>query len=512
MHLPVRHQGIVEEPTHEDSPINHDVLHPSFNPVTGEPGSAQSSSRNVNSAKPNQVNQPPEEGNDPDLERAKKMSLEALQEKGEGEGDDADLERAIKLSLDPAFLPQGRAPVGGVTIIEPYQKQLPNCMKCDQTSLDSTTGPSSQPEDDTSEKVLERHTADLIKKYSCAAASESTQNQESKKSLKEIIRIKREQDKVKDHRESMIVMMRKTMINEGPPGWIKPGILISTHTVSSSEHEAFRSQMQFLSGSVSESSTICQDRKLVPSHTAVNMWIRNVVNRFVWGELTALEKKMLIQTKITLNVKLEAVDYYFKEDYTIVPKPRAVVYRDRNDQRKLMRLNELHKFSDRTLTRVAVSSSLRLLEPKCTIESKAKRSSLISIRTLTNTPVFTHYGNKSIPKSPMHILGIFKDGEGDEIPAAPQNIKMKTECSDTTYTCYEVMKDLIKVSKLPQTLTSSYSSTMHKWRSITRSYVKMVVTVSQSTKVDSLPHILAHSKKTNNHESSRFKDKDFRKL
>ncbi|GJX07008.1 hypothetical protein Tco_0194940 [Tanacetum coccineum] len=59
-------------------------------------------------------------------------------------------------------------------------------------------------------------------------------------------------------------------------------------------------------------------------HTAVNMWIRN----------------------------LEAADYYFKEDYTIVPMPRAVVYKDRNDQRKLMRLNELHKFSDGTLTRV----------------------------------------------------------------------------------------------------------------------------------------------------------------
>ncbi|GJW73648.1 hypothetical protein Tco_0133018 [Tanacetum coccineum] len=59
-------------------------------------------------------------------------------------------------------------------------------------------------------------------------------------------------------------------------------------------------------------------------HTAVNMWIRN----------------------------LDAADYYFKEDYTIVPKPRTVVYKDRNDQRKLMRLNELHKFSDGTLTRV----------------------------------------------------------------------------------------------------------------------------------------------------------------
>ncbi|GJV92974.1 hypothetical protein Tco_1540787 [Tanacetum coccineum] len=65
---------------------------------------------------------PQEEGDDPDLELGKKMSLDAHQEKGEGEGVDADMERAIKLSLDPAFLPQGRAPVGGVTIRDPVSK------------------------------------------------------------------------------------------------------------------------------------------------------------------------------------------------------------------------------------------------------------------------------------------------------------------------------------------------------------------------------------------------------
>ncbi|GKE55029.1 retrovirus-related pol polyprotein from transposon TNT 1-94, partial [Tanacetum coccineum] len=52
--------GIAEDPTHEDSTINYDVLHPLLNPVTREPGSAQSSSRNVNSAEHNQVNQPPD--------------------------------------------------------------------------------------------------------------------------------------------------------------------------------------------------------------------------------------------------------------------------------------------------------------------------------------------------------------------------------------------------------------------------------------------------------------------
>ncbi|GJV29857.1 retrovirus-related pol polyprotein from transposon TNT 1-94 [Tanacetum coccineum] len=60
IHHPVQHQEIAEEPTHEDTPINHDVLHPSHNLVTRDPGSAQSSSRNVNSAEPIQVNYPPD--------------------------------------------------------------------------------------------------------------------------------------------------------------------------------------------------------------------------------------------------------------------------------------------------------------------------------------------------------------------------------------------------------------------------------------------------------------------
>ncbi|GJV89078.1 hypothetical protein Tco_1533016 [Tanacetum coccineum] len=60
MHPPVLHQGIAEEPTLEDSLITHDSLHPTFNHVTREPGSAESSSRNVNLTEPNQVTQPPD--------------------------------------------------------------------------------------------------------------------------------------------------------------------------------------------------------------------------------------------------------------------------------------------------------------------------------------------------------------------------------------------------------------------------------------------------------------------
>nr|GEU65663.1 retrovirus-related Pol polyprotein from transposon TNT 1-94 [Tanacetum cinerariifolium] len=57
---------------------------------------------------------------------------------------------------------------------------------------------------------------------------------------------------------------------------------------------------------------------------AVNMWIRNI----------------------------DASDFLFKEDYNIVSKPRAVIYKDINDQKKIMRETEVHKFSDGTLNRI----------------------------------------------------------------------------------------------------------------------------------------------------------------
>ncbi|GKG22940.1 hypothetical protein Tco_0388243, partial [Tanacetum coccineum] len=102
---------------------------------------------------------------------------------------DADLEKAIKLSLDPSFLPQGQPPVRGVTIRDPVSETIPKLpevvgkgkakvteeqaahflvdlskkksttdqfilVKRDKAPHNSTTGPSSQPEDDTSEKVV----------------------------------------------------------------------------------------------------------------------------------------------------------------------------------------------------------------------------------------------------------------------------------------------------------------------------------------------------------------------
>ncbi|GJY96766.1 hypothetical protein Tco_0513676, partial [Tanacetum coccineum] len=143
---------------------------------------------------------------------------------------------------------------------------------------------------------------------------------------------------------------------------------INKHS-ESSDREAVRSQMRILSVisdfknlhpndfedlfllNIQEKLNHLPKTDKTSLHTAVNMWIRNLVIRNRVGDLQlGIES---YQTKINLErPNWDAADYYFKEDYTIVPLARAVVYRDRNDQRKLMRLNELHKFSDGTLTRI----------------------------------------------------------------------------------------------------------------------------------------------------------------
>ncbi|GJT47301.1 hypothetical protein Tco_0956016 [Tanacetum coccineum] len=83
----------------------------------------------------------------------------------------------------------------------------------------------------------------------------------------------------------------------------------------------------------------------------VNMWIRNIVIRQRVEDLQlGIES---YQTKLNLTQpNWDASDFLFKEDYTIVNKPRAIIYRDRNNQKKMMRETELHKFNDGTLTRV----------------------------------------------------------------------------------------------------------------------------------------------------------------
>ncbi|GJU53680.1 hypothetical protein Tco_1227394 [Tanacetum coccineum] len=65
-------------------------------------------------------------------------------------------------------------------------------------------------------------------------------------------------------------------------------------------------------------------------YNAVNLWIRNIV----------------------IRKRMEDLQLGIEKDYIIVSKPQAVIYRDRNDQKRMMRESEVHKFSDATLQRI----------------------------------------------------------------------------------------------------------------------------------------------------------------
>ncbi|GJT66068.1 hypothetical protein Tco_1017548 [Tanacetum coccineum] len=93
----------------------------------------------------------------------------------------------IALQLRVARLEQEMSEVKKTDVLASIRSQVP-------TAIDNYLGTKL---DDALLKVLERHTADLIEKYSVLPGPESVKNQESEKSPKEIIKAKKEQDEEK---------------------------------------------------------------------------------------------------------------------------------------------------------------------------------------------------------------------------------------------------------------------------------------------------------------------------
>nr|GEU40082.1 hypothetical protein [Tanacetum cinerariifolium] len=86
-------------------------------------------------------------------------------------------------------------------------------------------------------------------------------------------------------------------------------------------------------------------------HNAINLWIRNIVIRQCVGDLQLDIETYLTKLNLT-KLRWDTSDFLFKEDYTIVSKPRIVIYKYRIDQKKMLRENEVHKFSNGTSTKV----------------------------------------------------------------------------------------------------------------------------------------------------------------
>ncbi|GJR00302.1 hypothetical protein Tco_0523286 [Tanacetum coccineum] len=123
--------------------------------------------------------------------------------------------------------------------------------------------------------------------------------------------------------------------------------------------------------------------------TTVKLWTQNLVIRQRVEDFQLGIERYQKQLNLT-KLGWDATGFEFNIDYTIIDSPRAVVFPVSKNERKIMRFNEIYKFSNVDIEKVAVRSSLRSLKAKCTIESRAKRSSINLIRTLFHITCSSH--------------------------------------------------------------------------------------------------------------------------
>ncbi|GKC86096.1 hypothetical protein Tco_1141813 [Tanacetum coccineum] len=95
--------------------------------------------------------------------------------------------------------------------------------------------------------------------------------------------------------------------------------------------------------------------------TAVKLWTRNlVIQQRVEDFQIGIES---YQTRLNLTKPgWGATGYEFKHDYTIIESPQAVIFPVNNNERKIIRFNEIYKFSDGTLTWILETLVSELLD------------------------------------------------------------------------------------------------------------------------------------------------------
>ncbi|GJW23056.1 hypothetical protein Tco_0033678 [Tanacetum coccineum] len=97
--------------------------------------------------------------------------------------------------------------------------------------------------------------------------------------------------------------------------------------------------------------------------TAVKLWTRNLVIRQRVEDFQLGIESYQKQLNLT-KPGWDAKDFEYKRDYTIIDSPRAVVFPISNNERKIMRFNEIYKFSGGTLTNIMEALDYRVKEYK----------------------------------------------------------------------------------------------------------------------------------------------------
>ncbi|GJX74325.1 hypothetical protein Tco_0312920 [Tanacetum coccineum] len=94
--------------------------------------------------------------------------------------------------------------------------------------------------------------------------------------------------------------------------------------------------------------------------------------------------------EISASYGWDAKGYEYKHDYTIITSPRAVVFPVSNNERKIMRFNEIYKFSDDTLTNILEALDYRVKEYKVNRLNSGMNTRFWTDKDVTRSKEFIH--------------------------------------------------------------------------------------------------------------------------
>ncbi|GJU09010.1 hypothetical protein Tco_1125440 [Tanacetum coccineum] len=123
--------------------------------------------------------------------------------------------------------------------------------------------------------------------------------------------------------------------------------------------------------------------------TAVNMWTRNLVIRQRVEDLQLGIESYQKQLNLT-KLGCDAKGFEYKHNYTIIDSPRAVVFPVSNNERKIMRFNEIYKFSDGTLTNILEALDYKVKEYKVNLLNPGMNTRFWTDKDVIRSKEFIH--------------------------------------------------------------------------------------------------------------------------
>ncbi|GJZ37872.1 integrase, catalytic region, zinc finger, CCHC-type containing protein [Tanacetum coccineum] len=155
--------------------------------------------------------------------------------------------------------------------------------------------------------------------------------------------------------------------------------------------------------------------------TAVKLWTQNLVIRQRVKDFQLGIKSYQKQLNLT-KPGWDATGFEFKHDYTIIDSPSAVVFPVSNNERKIMRFNEIYMFSDGALTNIMEALDYRVKEYKDVPIKRTCKLGDSDVHTLEDPTLILEILSKrfflrlNLPDHKSVLTGSggpSKDGDGD---------------------------------------------------------------------------------------------------